>query len=89
MFGRKKKTAAREHTPGEVRYAPKWAQRKAGKLKPAKTELPTPLTRQLRRQLARRAEKQPLGMTQIRWHDLKGFGKVQPFGTRRARRAGA
>lgn len=37
---------------------------------------PVPLTRQVRRQNERRADKQPLFMSQREWHQINGFGKV-------------
>lgn len=80
LFKKKLKTPARDHTPGEVRYNPDW--RKAN-MPPARKPLPTltpePLTRQIKRQMKRRAEKQPLDMSQQKWHDLNKLGKVQPF----------
>lgn len=79
LFKKKLKTPARDHTPGEVRYNPEWRranQPPARKRHP--TLLPKPLTRQIKRQMERRADKQPLGMSQQKWHDLNGLGKVQP-----------
>ena len=35
---------------------------------------PVPLTRQVRRQNERRADKQPLFMSQREWHQINGFG---------------
>jgi hypothetical protein len=91
LFKRKPKPVARDHTPGEVRYNPEW--RKANQppaRKPHPTLLPKPLTRQLKRQADRRANKQPLGMSQEKWHRLMGLGKVAPFGSSsRSRRRAA
>lgn len=92
LFNKKAtKTPARDHTPGEVRYNPEW--RKANQPPARKrhpTTLPKPLTRQLQRQADRRADKQPLGMSQEKWHKLMGFGKVAPFGSSsRSRRRAA
>lgn len=38
-------------------------------------------TRQMLRRAAIEGVKQPLDMSQQAWHQLKGFGKVQPFGS--------
>lgn len=37
---------------------------------------PDPMTRQVRRQIERRADKQPVFMRQRQWHEINGFGKV-------------
>lgn len=90
MFGRKKpKKQVREHTPGEVRYDPKWALRKSGELKPAMTMLPKTPTRQLRRQMGRRLAKQPYGLPQNLWHDEQGFPKIIAAHKRRGGKATA
>lgn len=38
-------------------------------------------TRQMLRRAKIEGTKQPLEMSQVAWHQLKGFGKVQPFGS--------
>lgn len=38
---------------------------------------PKTMTRQQRRAAARRADKQPLGMSQVQWHRLEGFPDIK------------
>ena len=79
-----KGVAKRNHTPGEVRYNPEWRRESQPPTRrPHPTLTPKPVTRQVERATARRAEKQPLGMSSEAWHKAQGFGKVKPFGSHR------
>ncbi len=71
-----KKKAKRSHTPGEVRYDPKWTRRSANDHPVKPTTLPAMPTRQLLRAAYRRADKQPEGMPQRLWHERNDMPKI-------------
>lgn len=81
-------TPGKEAIPGEVYYNPNWKRSGSGGGRgwyPVRTfaTAPDPMTRQVARQLMRRRGKMPLGISQAKWHDLMGYGKIGP-GRRRA-----